>query len=684
MLTIKSVTASGSADLGTVTISGTIVTGPGDGQNAIAQVYALDADTNAWQTFNSDPAHPIALFPNMANTFSIVGPAPVGTYTKWRMVLFAVGSNFNTELPWQPVTPSPQLIPPPAGNAGFYGPDLGLVVTTTQIRITTPTLLLDQDNALIPGPDGKINIPYEVRIPAGPWTGPEAQGTGAVDTYVLIKGTAGWGQPFIRGTQFTPGGDPLDNYLSFKGVSHITMPSTPGLYNLQGAVYNSGWKQISGWVWPGAMIPVGQWVVKVDPATYPDIKAAFGPTGKAGVSIGGNFGNALASQPTPAHNSPGYFRLLASLGMKWMRANYDPDKYWAYHWYADLVDSVVQNILSAGMIPVIAPQDMPGGATLTDREDALGKLLVLVANRYAGVPVVIDILNEPHRYPTWEAWRPTAAMLCGAIRSVQPSTVILCPFEGFQGDGRGCAANPLPAGTADFMGWHSYGQDPTTFAARVAGLPNVLMSEHHYLDPVKLEAARASGIVGMAGWAWTTLGQDSMPLVDSLSGAVMALTDAGASLNNWQQAVINGTALPTPSVAPGSPPTPVPAVGGLTLGDVNTAIATALAPVNTAVEALEAGVALIPKLPAPPTGLTATVPVKGSVALAWTPTPGTASTVFRSTSATIGFTIIKQGIVGGTFTDTGRTPGKTYYYYVAAEGGALGRSAASTVVSATP
>jgi hypothetical protein len=86
--------------------------------------------------------------------------------------------------------------------------------------------------------------------------------------------------------------------------------------------------------------------------------------------------------------------------------------------------------------------------------------------------------------------------------------------------------------------------------------------------------------------------------------------------------------------------------------------------------------------PPTPTGLTAT-PGNASVTLSWNASSGATSyNVYRGTS-TGTETLLKSGVTGTTFNDTGLTNGTTYFYKVSAVN-AAGESSLSSEVSATP
>ncbi|HEY7424768.1 MAG TPA: fibronectin type III domain-containing protein, partial [Gemmataceae bacterium] len=92
--------------------------------------------------------------------------------------------------------------------------------------------------------------------------------------------------------------------------------------------------------------------------------------------------------------------------------------------------------------------------------------------------------------------------------------------------------------------------------------------------------------------------------------------------------------------------------------------------------------ATTPSAPAAPTGLTATAG-PGQVALSWTASSGASSyNIYRGTSSG-GETKVASGVTATAFTDTGLTPGTTYFYEVTAVNG-VGESTFSNEASAVP
>lgn len=97
---------------------------------------------------------------------------------------------------------------------------------------------------------------------------------------------------------------------------------------------------------------------------------------------------------------------------------------------------------------------------------------------------------------------------------------------------------------------------------------------------------------------------------------------------------------------------------------------------------LSGGGSAPPAPPAAPTGLRATAG-NAQVVLTWTGSTGATSySVYRGTTSG-GETLLQSGLTATSYTDTGLTNGKTYFYQVAAANGG-GASAKSSEVSATP
>jgi len=86
-------------------------------------------------------------------------------------------------------------------------------------------------------------------------------------------------------------------------------------------------------------------------------------------------------------------------------------------------------------------------------------------------------------------------------------------------------------------------------------------------------------------------------------------------------------------------------------------------------------------VPSTPTGLTATGTTTSSISLSWNAVSGATSyKVYRSTSLTGTYSQIASGLTSTTYTDSGLTPGITYYYKVTAVNSA-GESGFSNIVS---
>lgn len=518
----------------------------------------------------------IALFPKGAvNTGTVKVTLKPDTYSGGKAVLFAEGLNFNDP------------------NAYSFGVATTFTIATSAVRVVKPIFTPGVPSV---GLDGKVTVPFDIKYPGDPavfdpkslpYNGFIYQGKGDVTDNNSVP----WG--WVTTDKFISVTANGDTYMMYNGTFVLTPTSTPGLKNLQFGLYNQSWSMF-GWVWPGVTFALPNWVQKADPAKYPAFSTAFAK-GKSPVAIGGNFGNALASIGAAANDSSQYFTLLAAEGLTCIRLNFDSDKYLTDPIYPDVVDQVVQHILMAGVVPCIAPQDMPSGGAVV-AEASLVKLAGIIAARYAGVPIIQDVLNEPHGYATWAAWKPVAQRAIDAIKAASPNAQIVVGGEGFSPDLTQASASPFPAGTILAYCAHIYDSNPANVAGHCGSTLPVWVQEYQTPDPAWHSAVAAlPNVMGVAAWAWTTPGQDSLNLVQNVAGAVLTLTATGQSIANIYQAWMTGQSpapapapAPTPAPAPvptGGPaqppvvmppgPTPAPVASGVSLADVQ-ALLTAL------------------------------------------------------------------------------------------------------------
>jgi len=568
-LTNPSITAR--VDMSQVSLDYSLPTAPGStGGNYNLQLFLQRKSDGGWeQTVPRDAKGApirIALFPNGAiNTGTLQVSVKPDTYSGGKAVLFAEGSNFSDPTPVE------------------FAVDTAFTVATAAVRVKAPVF---EPGVPVVGADGKVTVPFTIKYPSDkalfdpaslPYNGFTYQAKG--DVTESGGGPSGW----VTTDKFVSTTADGDTYMMYQGSFVLTPTTSHGLKNLQFGLYNQSWSLFM-WVWPGVTFALPGWVQKADPAQYPPISSAFAK-GKAPVALGGNFGNALASLGTAANDSAQYFSLLASLGMTCLRLNYDADKYLSDPIYPDVVDQVVQHMLMAGVVPCIAPQGMPGGATAAS-EAALVKLAGIIAARYVGVPIIQDVVNEPHQYSTWAAWKPVAQRAIDAIKAASPNAQIVVGSEGYSADMTAAAADPFPAGTILAYCCHLYDGDPAKVAGHIGTTLPVWVQEYQTPSADWHNAVSAlPNITGVAAWAWTTPGQDSLNLVQSIDGAALTLTPVGQGIANIYSAWRTGQAPSVPAVSvpaspapalPTPPAAPAPAAPGVTLADVQ-ALLTALA-----------------------------------------------------------------------------------------------------------
>ena len=269
-------------------------------------------------------------------------------------------------------------------------------------------------------------------------------------------------------------------------------------------------------------------------------------------------------------------KLLRALGILTLRFNYDPNQYLASAVYQHRVDQIVQNMWLANITPCIAPQWVPNGGAAE-----LLALNQLVTTKYKGLPIWLDICNEPSPYPTWAAWKPVAQSIAVAMIAIDANAAIVCPLEGYSKDANAASADPLPDGLVKYYGWHPYLDASQLKAA--AGPGNLKLWAQESKDGSMAFNAALQGLANVYGygaWAWTTPGDDSIPLVLSVNGAMLNLDAVGQALIGYY-ATWNAGKLITDSVPVVNPPAPPttgspPATGsgstGLSLAEIDTEI----------------------------------------------------------------------------------------------------------------
>lgn len=512
---IQSSRFTSNTDLGTTTFHWDILLKPGPGGNYNVQLFLQDLNhPGQYITVNPGPAVVLNLFPDSDNTGTFTANLPVGHYGNGKAVLFAAGSNYAAAMPDIPLS------------------GMDTTITTTQIRVTKPEIIA-YPSSVKTETDGKEHIPFYIKEPAGTTTIP---GGGF---WAMAKGTGGFMQLWVPEKDFRPSGDTNDNYMVYTGEFSVAPPSGPGLYNVNIGLFDSAWAKLD-WLYPGIDYETGNWVVKAEPSRYPSIADAL--SRKNGLlAIGGNYGNAIATMHTSDNSSANYFKLLRSLGMTFIRTNYDPDAYLSDSIYREKVDQIVQNQLEARLVPIIAPQTMPAASGGHDPVSQLIAVNTLVAKTYKGLPVVIDILNEPHNYASWGLWKKDAVEVLQSVKAANPSAVTIVGFEGYSEDGRAAAKDPISPSLVTYYAMHSYHTPPAEVPSRIGNLINVILEEWHNTNPDMARAIASTPFVGEAAWAWTTPGQDAIPLVKEVDGAALELTDDGNIINNWQQAWAKGS-----------------------------------------------------------------------------------------------------------------------------------------------
>ncbi len=264
------------------------------------------------------------------------------------------------------------------------------------------------------------------------------------------------------------------------------------------------------------------------------------PDALSGVKFirGGNYGNSICWTIVPAQNRPEYFQQLREFGLRFVRINFQADRFLEEELYRSVVDQFVQNVWSAGLYPIISPQEFPRAKTDPLRVELTVRLLKMMATKYKDQPVWYHILNEPYIFQTWDKWKPVATRFVKTIRAIDPDAFVIVPFEGWAVDGRGAAADPIRDVRVDLYDAHAY-INPAEFNDRYgpavrAGLP-VLIGEYGggtaaYLSRMDTVIQNMPGIVAIAPWAFTVPGMDFLALVENSNENGLTFTETGKAI----------------------------------------------------------------------------------------------------------------------------------------------------------
>lgn len=549
-LELKQLSLAASVDLGEVTVAYRI-TPRNRSVNAGLQVFARREDPAAQGQFEliaptTADGKPLILhlFRDQEATGSFKVPLKKGSYGPVRLILFR--SPDGKSLDYN------QVLYDTARDPAAPRLALDVTVRTEQKRVVAPMLAPARVSlAEAAGGAAAVTVSTEVRLPASY----KAEGGGF---WVMAKGSGGFVQVWAGADQARPGGDPLDNYQSIP-ITLKLPPLREGLWNVELGLFRHNFGDPLQWVYPGVDFEVGgdRWVVRAPAGRipprlrvrnarferldgtphnfYPDHPAAL-----SGVKFvrGGNYGNAILWTLRPALNNPGYFTLLKDLGCRWMRFNFNPDRYLGEPVYQHAVDQVVENIWAAGLYPVVSPQNLPQGASRDEQAEKGLAVVRALAARYKGKSAWLQICNEPHEFKTWAEWKPVATRYVKAIREIDPEAFVVVPFEDFSKDGRGAAKDPIRDVRVDLYDGHAYvgpEQVSTLFGPAItAGLP-VMLGEYGgggpYLKQIHTALQSLSPApLAVGPWAFTIAGQDSLPLIADGSTAELRFTEAGQAV----------------------------------------------------------------------------------------------------------------------------------------------------------
>jgi hypothetical protein len=466
-------------------------------------------------------------------------------------------------------------------------------ITTKQKRVKAPFVEILTNKIQDPASDGKLHIPYIIKMPAktfttwGGW-------------FLLAKGSSMFQQPWIAyarkdGANVLPDGatkvaDGPDPYWYSEGEIVFDYPNVSGIHNLQFGLFDYNWK-MQNWVWPGINIQVGgdSWVTKCpDSKLPPRLRVSDGQlvkldgtpyniyqgtTGANAITAirGGNYGNQYLWSEAPDYNRTGYFSSLKFLGHKFLRFLFNPDKYIADHIYRNRIQDTIGKMLTAGCHVIVGPQHIPTGNDLYEKSEAFYKLIELMANNWKGLPIWVCLTNEPNDIGDWSLCKPILQKAATIYRSIDSDAFLICPTSKWSKENTTPEANDLiDSQLVDAYAYHAYND-----AASV--IPNlkpildkgvaVIVEEYgcgdvEWQKGINIEMQKLSklypNLIGFATWAWTRAGEDACPMVEDGNLANVKLTAVGQMQAKDMQIWDSGNFINEGNVQPAPQPTPQP------------------------------------------------------------------------------------------------------------------------------
>jgi hypothetical protein len=478
--------------------------------------------------------------------------------------------------------------------------DASFEITTKQKRVKSPFVEILSNKIQDPAPDGKLHIPYVIKMPAktfttwGGW-------------FLLAKGSSMFQQPWIAyarkdGANVLPDGatkvaDGPDPYWYSEGEIVFDYPKEGGIHNLQFGLFDYNWK-LQNWIWPGINVQVGgdSWVtkcpesklpprlrvsngqlVKLDGAPYNIYEGTTGANAITAIR-GGNYGNQYLWSESPDYNRIGYFGSLKYLGHKFLRLLFNPDKYIADHIYRNRIQDTIGKMLTAGCHVIAGPQHIPTGNDLYEKSESFYKLVELMANNWKGMPVWVSITNEPNDIGDWSLCKPILEKASTIYRSIDADAFIICPTSKWSKENTTPEANNLiDSGLVDAYAYHAYNDANDVFPNLKPILDKgvaVIVEEYgcgdvEWQKSINIEMEKLSklypNLIAFASWAWTRMGEDACPMVEDGNLANVKLTDVGQmqakDMQIWDSGNFiteGGSLQPKPQPIPQPVPSPVP------------------------------------------------------------------------------------------------------------------------------